>query len=48
MDRNKLTQAQTEAAEGLVCAHLAELGLEVVADAAEELMIMGYGPETDT
>lgn len=28
MDRNKLTQAQTEASEGLVCAHLAELGLE--------------------
>lgn len=121
MDRNKLTQAQTEASEGLVCAHLAELGLEpsdagkaawppfteapavietkpepvfphepdpeAVADAArrgdgtgfcvacghmqrdigprdrslhcevcgahkvcgaEELMIMGYGPETDT
>lgn len=28
MDRSKLAQAQVEAAEDLVCAHLAELGLE--------------------
>ena len=28
MDKSKLAQAQVEAAEDLVCAHLAELGLE--------------------